>query len=58
MHNLSSASEAFANTEAYAWLKENCWKFGYVLRYPADKTDVTGITFEPWHYRYVGRYHA
>ncbi|MBQ7669233.1 MAG: M15 family metallopeptidase [Clostridia bacterium] len=58
MHNLSSASQAFANQEAYKWLKENCWKFGFILRYPDDKEDITKITFEPWHYRFVGRYHA
>lgn len=58
MHNLSSAQKAFANEEAYEWLRENCWKFGFILRFPEGKTDVTGITFEPWHYRYVGRYHA
>ncbi len=58
MHNLPSASAAFANEPAYTWLRENCWKFGFVLRYPQDKTEITGITFEPWHYRYVGRYHA
>ena len=40
------------------WLKDNAWKFGFILRFPADKTDITTIQFEPWHYRYVGRYHA
>lgn len=58
MHNLPSATKAFAEEDAYKWLKENCWKFGFVLRYPEDKTEITGISFEPWHYRYVGRYHA
>lgn len=36
------------------WLLENSWKYGFVLRYPTGKTDVTGIIYEPWHYRYVG----
>ncbi len=58
MHNLSSAQVAFANQAAYKWLKENCWKFGFIVRFPEGKENVTGITFEPWHYRYVGRYHA
>ncbi|MBQ2766381.1 MAG: M15 family metallopeptidase, partial [Clostridia bacterium] len=58
MHNLPAASKDFANEDAYKWLKENCWKFGFILRYPEDKTEITGISFEPWHYRYVGRYHA
>ncbi len=58
MHNLASAMQTFANEKAYDWLTENAWKFGFVLRFPEGKTDITGITFEPWHYRYVGRYHA
>ena len=34
---------------------KNSWKYGFVLRYPADKSDITGIIYEPWHYRYVGK---
>jgi len=49
---------AFANTKEYTWLSQNCAKFGFILRYPKNKTDITKIMFEPWHYRYVGRYHA
>ncbi len=58
MHNLPSASNPFANEEEYEWLYENAWKFGFVERFPEGKTDITKIKFEPWHYRYVGRYHA
>lgn len=58
MHNLGSADKAFAKKEAYTWLKENCHKFGFIIRYPEDKVDITGYDFEPWHYRFVGRYHA
>ncbi len=58
LHNLPSASKDFANEDAYKWLRENCWKFGFILRYPEDKTEITKISFEPWHYRFVGRYHA
>ncbi|MBQ4328085.1 MAG: M15 family metallopeptidase [Clostridia bacterium] len=58
MHNLGSADVAFAQKEAYKWLKENCWKFGFIIRFPEDKVDITGYSFEPWHYRFVGRYHA
>ena len=58
MHNLPAASQAFASQEAYKWLYSNCADFGFILRFPKDKTDITGIIFEPWHYRYVGRYHA
>ena len=36
------------------WLHENCWKYGYVLRYPEGKQDITKIVYESWHYRYVG----
>jgi D-alanyl-D-alanine carboxypeptidase len=36
------------------WLRDNAWRFGYILRYPADKTPITGYSFEPWHFRYVG----
>ena len=37
------------------WLNENCWKYGFIRRYPEDKTDITGVINEPWHYRYVGK---
>ena len=43
-----------ADTAEARWLEENCWKYGFIPRYPTDKTDITGIIFEPWHYRYVG----
>lgn len=44
-----------ADTAEAKWLAENCWKYGFILRYPLDKSDVTGIVYEPWHYRYVGK---
>lgn len=40
------------------WIEKNCWKYGFILRYPLDKTDVTGIQYEPWHIRYVGLPHS
>lgn len=58
MHNLPAANQSFANTEAYKWLYSNCAKFGFILRFPNGKEDITGIIFEPWHYRYVGKTHA
>ena len=58
MHNMSSAQQAFANTYEAKWLAENCWKFGFILRYMPDKEDITTYVYEPWHFRYVGRYHA
>ena len=42
----------------FAWLRQNCWKYGYILRYPAEKASVTGITYEPYHFRYVEIPHA
>ncbi len=42
------------NLPGQKWLMENCWRYGFILRYPKDKTDETGIIYEPWHYRYVG----
>lgn len=42
----------------YAWIAENCARYGFVIRYPEDKTDITGIYHEPWHIRYVGTAHA
>ena len=47
--------EAQMETEDQKWLMENSWKYGFILRYPMDKSDITGIIFEPWHYRYVGK---
>jgi len=47
--------EEFANTREYEWLKENAYKYGFVIRYPKEKEDVTGYQFEPWHLRYVGK---
>ena len=58
MHTLSGADVSFANYEQATWLAENCWKFGYILRFPKDKVKETGISYEPWHFRFVGRYHA
>lgn len=52
---MSGLDTTFANTEAFEWLSENAYKFGFILRYPEGKEDVTGYTYEPWHYRFVGR---
>ena len=48
-------TEAFEETEAFAWLAQNAYKFGFILRYPKGKETITGYTYEPWHYRFVGR---
>lgn len=47
--------ESQLDTEVQQWLMENCYSYGFILRYPSEKSDITGIEFEPWHYRYVGR---
>lgn len=41
-------------TAEYKWLVKNCWKYGFIVRYPKGKEDITGIIYEPWHFRYVG----
>lgn len=46
--------DSFVNQKEYTWLTENAYKYGFILRYPKGKEDVTGIVFEPWHWRYVG----
>ncbi len=51
-------TEDFENTPEFNWLFNNAHCFGYILRYPKNKTNITGITYEPWHYRYVGKKHA
>lgn len=49
-----SLSECFADTAEGQWLAANAYRFGFLLRFPADKAEVTGYPFEPWHYRYIG----
>lgn len=49
--NLTEAQES---TPVSRWMKEHCWDYGFILRYPNEKTDITGIIYEPWHYRFVG----
>ena len=50
--------EKQAETAAQQWLMAHSWEYGFILRYPVDKSAVTGIIYEPWHYRYVGRDNA
>lgn len=63
-HNLglavdfNSVETSFENTKAFDWLQENAEDYGFILRYPKDKTEITKIIYEPWHYRYVGVEHA
>ena len=48
-------NETQAQMPTQQWLMENSWRYGWILRYPNEKSDITGIIYEPWHYRYVGR---
>ncbi len=48
-------NESLADTELSKWMAENCADYGFILRYPQDKIDITGVMFEPWHFRYVGQ---
>lgn len=52
--DFNTVSSDFADTQMYTWLIEHCHEYGFVERYPEDKQDITGIIWEPWHYRYVG----
>lgn len=52
--DICNTYDSFADTREYEWLTENAYKYGFILRYPKDKQDVTGIVYEPWHWRYVG----
>ena len=45
----------FEETDEFKWLQKNAYKYGFILRYPKDKTDITGYDYESWHYRYVGK---
>lgn len=63
MHNMPETSwekaKEFADSPSGSWLIENCWKFGFILRFPDGKQEeCLGVRYESWHYRYVGRYHA
>ncbi|MFT8887201.1 MAG: M15 family metallopeptidase [Ethanoligenens sp.] len=54
----SDLSDAFDKTDAFAWLEKHAADYGFILRYPKGKTSITGIEYEPWHWRYVGRDNA
>ena len=63
-HNLGLAVDFnnvdndFKNTKAFNWLSSNAKDYGFVMRYPEEKAGITGIEYEPWHWRYVGKEHA
>ena len=47
-------TEAFGSSPEGIWLAEHCHEYGFIVRYPSDKEDITGVMYEPWHFRYVG----
>lgn len=50
--------ENFSNTPAYKWLQENAARYGFIERYPDEKAKITGVSWEPWHFRFVGEENA
>jgi len=56
--DIGSTQTEMDKAEEGKWLRGNAWKYGFVLRYPKGKTAITGIQYEPWHFRYVGMPHS
>ena len=56
--DFNSVEESFEGTEHFRWLKAHAEEYGFVMRYAKEKESITGIIYEPWHYRYVGQKHA
>ncbi len=52
--DVNSLEQSFGNTKVGKWLSDNCYKYGFILRYPKGKESVTGYMYEPWHFRYIG----
>lgn len=55
VYNLELPYTSFEETEEFNWMQENAYKYGFILRFPKDKVDITGYQYEAWHYRYVGK---
>lgn len=53
--DINSLDQAFINTPEGKWLNENCYKYGFIIRYPHNKESLTGYMYEPWHIRYIGK---
>ena len=53
--DLNENSDAFAGTPEAEWLEDHAHEYGFIIRYPADKEDITGYNYEPWHVRYLGK---
>ena len=58
VYNLELPYTSFEETEEFNWMQENAYKYGFILRFPKDKVDITGYQYEAWHYRYVGKEEA
>lgn len=56
--DFNSVEQDFEHTKAGKWLRAHSVEYGFVMRYPTDKTEITGVIYEPWHFRFVGRKHA
>lgn len=54
VYNLDLPYTSFEETEEFNWMQENAYKYGFILRFPEDKVNITGYQYESWHYRYVG----
>ncbi|MEG1363911.1 MAG: M15 family metallopeptidase, partial [Clostridia bacterium] len=52
--DVGSISNSYGDTPSGKWLANNCYKYGYIIRYPKNKQGITGYKYEPWHIRYVG----
>jgi D-alanyl-D-alanine carboxypeptidase len=55
---MGGSGEDFGSTPQFEWLSQHCADFGFIIRYPQGREEVTGYPYEPWHYRYVGKPHA
>ncbi len=53
-NDIEQGSLKYDGTDIYEWINENCYKYGFIIRYPEGKEEVTGYSYEPWHFRYVG----
>ena len=53
--DINSLNQSWGNTDEGKWLNNNCYKYGFIIRYPYGKDDITGYIYEPWHIRYVGK---
>ena len=53
--DINAENDKCTNDEIYQWLAKNSYKYGFILRYPFNKVEITGTNYEPWHYRYVGK---